>query len=154
MAIISICNVEQLITYYPIFARSLDFISMVHMVTWRGQMFLLKGSGISRSSSRHQRASFSSNGFHLKQPRGVLLSEAVNYLIIPINSLTWKKENIECSVSKLRGLLEKRILRSRNPVGDTGVAGSAVALCLCRKSSRVSDCGAGGLLLAMRGDTC
>lgn len=86
---------------------------------------------------------FSLNNFQLKQPSGVLLSEAMNYLIIPINSLRWKKENIECSVSKLQGLLGKRILRSQDSVGDPGW--------LARRSHWVmevspgfSDCGGGG----------
>lgn len=42
-----------------------------------------------------------------------MLSAAINYLIIPINSLKFKEEKIECGISKLQGVLEKRFLQSR-----------------------------------------
>lgn len=98
-------------------------------------MFLLNSSESSRSSSRHQRASFSLNDFHLKQPSGVLLSEAMNYLIIPINSLRWEKENIECCVKSAPGTSREANPSISEFCGRCRVAGSLVALGLCRKSS-------------------
>lgn len=69
---------------------------------------------------------------------------AINYLIIPINSLKCEEEKIECGISKLQGFLEKQFLQScfcRSQIFVENGGDLISAVCVFLHSSYVSGAG-------------
>lgn len=69
---------------------------------------------------------------------------AINYLIIPINSLKCEEEKIECGISKLQGFLEKRFLQScfcRSQIFVENGGDLISAMCVSLHNSYVSSAG-------------